>query len=379
MIAVLVMTVLVAMVAAPATQAAEDFDTRAEYAFMIDMETRAVLLEKSADVPFAPASMAKLMTAERVFAALEADQLSLDDEILISEKAWRMRGSRMFAEVGSQIRVEDLLRGLIVHSGNDAAVALAEALAGSEEAFAEDMTDRARDLGLTNTTFTNASGLDDPEQRSTARDLAVLAMHLIETYPQYYGYFSEESFTWNDINQSNRNRLLGTRLGVDGLKTGHVQASGYGMVASAVQDGRRLVLVVGGLGSERQREDAVQKILSWGFRTFQPMVLFPAEAEVARVPVFGGDENRVSAGGLGPVTVLVRRGVDRTDLRGRLIYDWPVEPTVERGDPVGALHVLHDGRVVAEVPLFALETVGPGDLHERALDGVVEFFAQMLQ
>ncbi|MEO1199781.1 MAG: D-alanyl-D-alanine carboxypeptidase family protein [Pseudomonadota bacterium] len=377
LIALMAVSLCVAIQALPAH--AQSFNTSADQAFLIDLDTRAVLLEKSADEPMVPASMAKLMTIELVFAALQDGRISMQDEVLISERAWRMRGSRMFAEVGSEITIENLIQGVIVHSGNDAAVALAEAMAGSEEAFAEMMTQRAAELGMTNTRFANSTGLSDPAQLTTARDMATLAIHLIETYPSYYHYFAQPDFTWNDINQRNRNPLLNRDIGVDGLKTGQLDESGYGLVASAVQDGQRVVLVVHGLSTARQREDEAFKILTWGLRTFEPLELYAAGEEVARVPIYGGAVDRVGATGERPVVVMVERGVERADLRGRLVYEWPVEPPVEPGNEIALLRVFHEERIVAEVPLFAMESVEEGAIHRRALDSALEFFAQMLQ
>ena len=232
------------------TQAAT-METQAEEAFLVDFQTGAVLLDKNADVRMPPSSMSKMMTAYMVFERLKDGRLSLDDELPVSEKAWRKGGSKMFVEVGDQVRVEDLLRGVIVQSGNDACIVLAEGLAGSEEAFAEQMTAKGREIGLTGSNFTNATGWPDENHYVTARDLATLAERIIVDHPEYYHYYSEKEFTWNDIRQGNRNPLLYRNVGADGLKTGHTEAAGYGLTASAMQNGRRLLLVVNGLPSVR--------------------------------------------------------------------------------------------------------------------------------
>ena len=237
---------------------------------LIDAETQSVLFEKNADEPATPASTVKLMTAELVFQALAQGRLKLDDEFTVSETAWRnggalARGSTMFAAVGSRIRVEDLIRGLVIVSGNDAAIVFAEGLAGSEGAFATRMTQRARELGLLHSTFTNAWGRGDPEQKVAARDMALLAAHVIRTYPEYYHYFGEKDFTWSKVKQPNRNPLLAMNIGADGVKTGHLAQSGYGLVGSAVQRGRRLILVLNGAQTEEARAREARRLLEWGF------------------------------------------------------------------------------------------------------------------
>lgn len=372
--------VLLAIIAgAPDRARAVDYSTPAPFAYLIDVETRAVLLDKRGDEAMPPASLAKLMTIELVLNALQDGRLSMSDKFLVSEKAWRMRGSRMFAEINSEIEVENLLRGIIVQSGNDAAVILAEGMAGTEEAFADLMNARADELGLTGSRFVNATGWPAPEQRVTARDMAMLAIHIIETYPEYYPIFAEEEFIWNGVRQRNRNPLLSRDVGADGLKTGHTEESGYAFVGSAVREGRRMVLVVSGLDTARARSDEAFKLLQWGLRTFSPMTLYNAGEAFAGVAVFGGEKSRVSVGGEGPVKVLVERGVERHDLRGRLVYDWPLEPPVRTGDQIARLRVTHDDRVVAEIPLYATEDVDVGPLHRRALDSALEMVAKLLQ
>ena len=246
---------------APPAQALE---TRAREAFLIDVTTGTVLLEKDADVSMPPASMSKIMTAYLVFGALKEGRISLDDKLPVSEKAWRKGGSKMFVEVGSEVSVEDLLRGVIVQSGNDACIVLAEALAGSEEAFAEQMTRKAREIGMEGSTFTNSTGWPDPNHRMTARDLAILAERMVQDFPDFYHYYSEREFTYNGIRQGNRNPLLYKNLGADGLKTGHTEEAGYGLTASAERDGRRLVLVINGLESIKARSEEAERLIASG-------------------------------------------------------------------------------------------------------------------
>jgi len=249
---------------------AEAIATKAPYAFLIDASSGNVLFQKNADAPMTPASTTKILTAEIVFRELVGGRLRLDDAFPISANAARegdaeSGGSSMFAQMGAQVRVEDLLRGLLIASGNDAAIALAEGIAGTEAAFGAVMTKRARELGMTGSTFTNPWGRGDAGQKVTARDMARLAAHVISAYPQYYGYFGESDFTWNGIRQVNRNPLLGMNIGADGLKTGHLAKSGFGLVGSAVQNGRRLILVLNGLRSEQERASEARRLIEWGF------------------------------------------------------------------------------------------------------------------
>jgi len=263
---------ILVLVAAGATGGrAEPIQTKAPYAFLIDNSTGRVLLQKNADSPMTPASTSKILTAEIIFRELAGGRLKLDDTMAISANAARegdaeSGGSSMFAQANTRVRVEDLLRGLLIASGNDAAIALAEGVAGSEASFAALMNKRARELGMTRSTFTNPWGRGDAGQKVTPRDMARLAAHVISTYPQYYKYFGETEFTWNNIRQLNRDPLLGMNIGADGLKTGHLAKSGFGLVGSAVQNGHRLILVINGLKSERERAAEAGKLLEWGFR-----------------------------------------------------------------------------------------------------------------
>ena len=281
-----------APVAARAQQAA--FQTIAPSAVLIDADTQSTLFEKNADAPWTPASTAKLMTAEIVFREIKEGRLKLDDEFTVSENAWRTggalaRGSSMFAALHSRIRVEDLIRGLVIVSGNDAAIVLAEGIAGTEAAFAQRMSTRASELGLTHLTFRNAWGKDDPGQKVTARDMAALADHVIRTYPDLYRYFSEKEFTWSKIKQQNRNPLLAMDLGADGLKTGDIDdVSGYSIVGSAVENNQRLIIALYGMRTAKDRAEEARKMLQWGFRSFEPKAIFAAGDTVGSARLYGG-------------------------------------------------------------------------------------------
>ncbi len=343
----------------PAAVAA--IETQAEQAFLVDFETGAVLLDKNADVRMPPSSMSKMMTAYMVFERLKDGRLSLDDDLPVSEKAWRKGGSKMFVEVGNTVRVEDLLRGVIVQSGNDACIVLAEGLAGSEEAFAEQMTVRGREIGLTDSNFTNATGWPDDNHYVTARDLATLAKRIIVDHSEYYHLYSEKEFTWNDIRQGNRNPLLYKNIGADGLKTGHTEAAGYGLTASAVQNGRRLVLVVNGLPSVRARSDESERLMSWGFREFNNYALFKAGDTVDDAPVWLGDTATVPLVVAEDLTVTLPRN-ERNGMQVAVVYDSPIPAPIPAGQEIAKLRVSWPGGVPVEVPLQAgaeVEQLGP--------------------
>jgi D-alanyl-D-alanine carboxypeptidase (penicillin-binding protein 5/6) len=359
----------------PAPAAAQIFSTSAPYAFLLDFDSGTVLFEKAAEERFAPASMVKMMTAEYLFYELQEGRLAETDEFVVSEDAWRRGGapsggSAMFAEVNSSIPVRDLMRGLIVQSGNDAAIALAEGVAGSEAAFADLMNRRAAALGLADSRFQNASGLHDPEQVVTARDLAMLARHIIETYPEYYPIFAEPEFTWNGITQRNRNPLIQAGIGVDGLKTGFIRESGYGITVSAMRNDQRLVLVVAGLDSEAEREAEARKLLDWGYRNFVRITAFEAGETIAEAAVYGGEAGRVALRAEGPVEILVGRS--STDLRGQVVYQGPLMAPIEPDMAAGKLLIYEGDRLVHETPLFTAESVARGGLRARALDALGE-------
>ncbi|MDB5625824.1 MAG: putative serine-type D-Ala-D-Ala carboxypeptidase [Tardiphaga sp.] len=359
------------------------YDTDAPTAILIEAESGSVLFEKNADELRAPSSMLKLMTVEVVFDALKRDEIKLTDQYRVSENAWRKGGapagaSTMFAALKSSVPVEDLLRGAIIQSGNDSCMILAEGLAGNETAFTERMTKRARELGLTQSTFANSSGLPDPGNKMTVRELGKLARHIIRTYPDNYKLFSEREFTWNKIRQQNRNPLLGTLDGADGLKTGFTKEGGYGMVGSAVRDGLRLIAVVNGLDDPDDRASETKKLLEWGFRNFETRTLFAAQQPVGAAKVFGGDSGSVAVASPVPVKVMVQKnGSDK--LIARLVYDGPVRAPVQSGQPVGLVRVWRGSNLAVEMPVVAAETVGTGSTMRRAIDGASELVIGVLR
>lgn len=335
---------------------AASIDTIARQAILIDESTDTVLLDKNADQRMPPSSMSKIMTMYMVFDALKEGRLSLDDTLPVSERAWRMQGSKMFVELGNQIKVDDLIKGVIVQSGNDACIVLAEGLAGSEEAFAERMNRRARELGLTGTNLTNATGWPDPDHYVTARDLSLLAQHLIEDFPEYYHYYSIREFTYHNIKQGNRNPLLYRNIGADGLKTGHTEAAGYGLTASAVREGRRLILVVNGLPSMQARADESARLIDWGFREFETYALFKAGDVIDSTETWLGASDTV------PVTVakdlkITLARTDRPGMKVTLVTDGPVPAPVRKGDRVGHLVISGPGFPRKEVPVVAAQDV----------------------
>jgi serine-type D-Ala-D-Ala carboxypeptidase (penicillin-binding protein 5/6) len=284
----------------------------------------------------------------------------------------------MFAQLNSRIKLPDLLRGIIAQSGNDASIAAAEAVGGSEENFARMMTDRARQIGLTTSVFKNATGYSHPDQKVTARELARLALHIIESYPEDYKIFSEREFTWNKIRQQNRNPLLTMNVGADGLKTGYLQESGYGLTASAVQNGQRLVLVVGGLKSMAERSSESRKLLDWGFRSFEARQLFAEGDSVGEARVFGGDRSSVPLVAKKPVRLLAPRGSNEK-IVARIVYQGPVQAPVEQGALVGRLKVMRGEIQALDVPLYAGESVGVGSLPQRAVDGLMELGGDLVR
>jgi D-alanyl-D-alanine carboxypeptidase (penicillin-binding protein 5/6) len=361
----------------PQAAQAQSFQTTAPTAILMDAGSHAVLFEKNADELTAPASMAKTMTAEVVFNEIKSGRLNFDSEFMISENAWRKGGggsggSSMFAKVNTPVRLEDLLRGLIVQSGNDAAIAVAEGIAGTEESFARMMNERAKQIGLTKSTFRNATGYGHPEQKATVRDLAKLALHIIETYPDLYKIFGEREFTWNKIRQQNRNPLLFMDIGADGLKTGNIDEAGYGLIGSAVQNDQRLIVVVNGLKSAKDRAAESRKLLDWGFRAFETQQLFAEGQVVGEAQVFGGNRRSLPLVSKKPVRVLVPRG-EGERVTARIIYTGPLKAPIQKGTEVARLQVNRGDMQALEMPLYAHEDVQEGTLSQRALDGLLEF------
>jgi D-alanyl-D-alanine carboxypeptidase (penicillin-binding protein 5/6) len=359
------------------------FDGDAPTAILIEANSGSVLFEKNADELRAPSSMMKLMTAETVFHAIKQGEVKLTDEYRISENAWRKGGapsggSTMFAAIHSKISVDDLLHGAIIHSGNDACIALAEGIAGNERIFAAMMTKRARELGLTQSTFANSNGLPDPGNKMTVRELAKLARYVVQTYPDLYKLFGEREFTWNKIRQQNRNPLLLSLEGADGLKTGFTKEGGYGMVGSAVQNGMRLIVVVNGLDDPDDRASEAKKMLEWGFRNFEARTLFAPQQLVGYAKVFGGESRSVKLASPEPIKVMVQKnGADK--LIARVIYSGPVRAPIEAGQPVGVVRVWRGTNVAMEAPVFAAEPVGKGSTMRRAIDGASELVIGMFR
>ncbi len=351
-----------ALVVAPASA----METPARQAILVDDTTGAVLFEKNAYEPMPPASMSKLMTVYLLFERLALGSIKLDDTFPVSEKAWRMGGSKMFVRVGTNVTVEDLLRGIIVQSGNDACIVVAEGLAGTEEAFAVEMNKKARELGLTGSNFVNSTGWPDPEQVMTAADLALLARRIIRDFPQYYGYFKEKNFTYNKIRQGNRNPLLYRNIGADGLKTGHTEASGYGLTASAKRGDRRLVLVVNGLESVNQRAREAERLLAWGFREFDNYALFKAGDRVDEAEVWLGDAPTVPLVASRDIVVTLARKARRA-MTVKVVYDGPIAAPIAKGAEIAKLIVTAPDVEPVEVPLLAGAQIGQLGLFGRLM------------
>jgi serine-type D-Ala-D-Ala carboxypeptidase (penicillin-binding protein 5/6) len=359
------------------------FDGDAPTAILIEASSGSVLFEKNADELRAPSSMMKLMTAEVVFHAVKQGDVKLTDEYRVSENAWRKGGapsggSTMFAAIHSKIPVDDLLHGAIIQSGNDACMVLAEGIAGNELAFAEIMTKRARELGLTRSTFGNSNGLPDPGNKMTVRELAKLARYIIQTYPEFYKLFGEREFTWNKIRQQNRNPLLTSLEGADGLKTGYTKEGGYGMVGSAMQNGLRLIVVVNGLEDPDDRASEAKKMLEWGFRNFEARTLFAAQQPVGYAKVFGGDSRSVKLASPDPIKVMVQKnGTDK--LIARVVYNGPVRAPIKSGQQVGLVRVWRGANVAMEAPIYAADPVAQGSTMRRAIDGASELVIGMFR
>jgi D-alanyl-D-alanine carboxypeptidase (penicillin-binding protein 5/6) len=295
---------------------------------------------------------------------------------MISENAWRKggapsRGSTMYAAIHSRVKLDDLIHGIIIDSANDACIAIAEALAGNESAFGTQLTKRAREIGLEKSTFTNATGFSDPNLRVTVREMAQLARHIMQTYPDLYPYFAERDFTWNKIHQTNRNPLLGAGIGADGLKTGETSEAGFNLVGSAVQDGLRLIVVVTGTKSDKERGDEARKMFEWGFHGFESKVLFAEGQTIGEAKLFGGASSYVPLIAPGIIRVMMPRNTNER-LTARIVYTGPVQAPVAKGQPIGKLRVWRGDNIALEVPLQAAEEVGTGNMPQRAMDGATE-------
>lgn len=346
---------------------AQDITTTAREAFLFDMTNNTPLFEKNAEEKMPTSSMSKMMTVYMLFSALKSGKHSLADEFTVSEKAWRMPGSRSFANVGSKVKIEDLIRGLIIQSGNDAAVVVAEGLAGSEENFVAQMNAKADEIQMKGSHFANASGMPEPEHYSTAKDMAVLAQRLIEDFPDYYHYFAEKEFTLNNIKQGNRNPLLYCDLGVDGLKTGHADEAGYALTASAVRDGRRLILVVNGLKDMQERADESSRLLEIGYAQFKPLAPYKTDEVVGSVPVLYGKLKTLNASLEKEVRVVAHIS-KAASVSFQTEFKPALEAPVAKGTEIGTLKAVQDGAVLAAFPLVAADHV------ER-----LEFFPLMIE
>lgn len=326
-------------------------ETKAKQAIIVDVDTGVVLLEKNATETMPTSSMSKVMTTYMVFEELKKGRIKLDDQILVSEKAWSMQGSKMFIKVGDRVKVEDLIRGIVIQSGNDATIAVAEGLAGTEEAFAEAMTARAKQLGMMNSNFKNASGWPDPDHYSTAQDLAILANRIIKDFPDYYHYFAEKEYTYNKIRQQNRDPLLGKVAGADGLKTGHTEAAGYGLIGSAIRDGHRVIMVVNGLESTKEREEESIRLLEWAFRTFDRKVLVKAGETIDRASVWLGKSADVPLVVNDDVRIVLPRS-RAGEVRMSVSYESPLPAPVKKGTEVGKLKIEIPQQAPIEVSLY---------------------------
>jgi serine-type D-Ala-D-Ala carboxypeptidase (penicillin-binding protein 5/6) len=351
------------------------FETIAPNAILLDGKSGEVFFEKAADTAIPPASMSKLMTQSIVFDLLKSGELKEDQELVVSEDAWRRGGSpsgssTMYAELNSKVRVIDLLRGAIIQSANDACIALSEGIAGSELAFTELMRKKGEKLGLKNSTFKNSTGLPDPAHVMSVRDLSILARHIVYDHPNYYKIYGEGKFTWNKIEQQNRNPLLKDYAGADGMKTGFTKDAGYGLVGSVERDGRRLIMVVAGLKSANDRKAEAQKLLDWGFRQFKTLDVFESGEVVAQARVWGGTSNWVELRTSKSFQVaLTPREQKNVELK--LSYTGPLMAPVKSGTEVGTARVVVAGQTVAEIPVQTSADIPAVDsMFEKALDSL---------
>lgn len=340
--------------------------TKAKQAILIEDKTGTVLLEKNADMRMPTSSMSKVMTIYMVFQALKEGRISLNDKFSVSEKAWKKGGSKMFVKFGDKVKVDDLLQGVIVQSGNDATIVLAEGISGTEDVFASAMTAEAQALGMKNSNFVNASGWPDKNHYSTARDFAILAKRIIHDFPEYYHYFSEKEFTYNGIKQRNRNALLFRNMGVDGIKTGHTEAAGYGLMASAVRNGRRLILVVNGLANEKERADEPARLFEWGFRAFDNYDILKASDKVAEAPVWLGIADNVPLVIKDDITLTLLKA-DKDKIKLTVSFDGPLPAPVKKGEEVGILKIEIPNFETKKYPVYTGSSVSELGVFPRTI------------
>ena len=376
MIRIIIVILLVLGVPGSALAQTEAFVTKAPYAILIDSRSGDVLFEKQADVQIPPASMSKLMTMILVFEGLKAGNLKLDQEMVVSEDAWRRGGassggSTMYAELNSRVKLSDLVQGGIVQSANDACIAIAEGMAGSETAFAEKMTVKARELGLKEASFRNATGLPDPDHHMSVRDLSVLARYIINNFPEQFKYYSLPQFTWNKITQQNRNPLLKDYPGADGMKTGYTKEAGYGLVGTASRDGRRLIMVIAGLTSIDERRLEAQKMLDWGFSQFRAFEVYSKGDRIGAARVWGGESRSVELLAGADMKVALSPPEQKA-VTVSMTYKGPLMAPVKAGETVGSVRVMVNGVVITEQPVVTGDDVVVVEsMWSRALDSVM--------
>ncbi|MFJ1306874.1 D-alanyl-D-alanine carboxypeptidase family protein [Agrobacterium sp. P15N1-A] len=362
--------------AGPVQSQTGPFIAKAEQAYMIDAETGTVLLSQNENQPFPPASLAKLMTVEVVLDALSKGQVTAETAYPVSEYAWRTGGapsrtSTMFAALKSSVSINDLLTGIIVQNANDGCIVVAEGMAGSDAAFAKRMTVRAGELGMSSSTFTNSTGLPDPGNRTTARDMVRLAQHLRDTYPERYGLFTKPDFEWNRIFQRNKNTLLMPGSGIDGLGLGFAEGSGFAAVVSAERDGRRVYLALAGIVDDKTRQEEARRVVDWGLTAFEKRHLFSKDEAVGSVSVYGGDVSHIDLSPKEDVSVLVP--VNNPDrISGRIVYRWPLNAPLDVGANAGTLKIFSGERLLREVPLYTKAAVGKGSLTQNATGALKE-------
>jgi D-alanyl-D-alanine carboxypeptidase (penicillin-binding protein 5/6) len=358
------------------TPATAGFQTKARQIYMIEALTGTVLLAQNENEPIPPASLAKLMTMEVVFDAIARGEISRDTQFPVSEYAWRTGGApsrtaTMFAALKSSIRVEDLIKGVVVQNANDACIVLAEGMAGSDEAFGARMNKRALELGMTQSIFVNSTGLPDAANRTTARDLVILSKHLQETYPDFYPLYIQPQFLWNKITQRNRNPLLGLNIGVDGLATGFAEGQGFSIATSINRDGKRFFLAMGGLASDKERLEESRRVLEWAMSSFENKRLFGDGEVIGEASVYGGTGSSVGLVAKIPIDVFVPTN-NPEKLSARITYRWPLTAPVAAGYQAGTVKIFSGETLLLEVPLFTATAIGQGGLASRALDALTE-------